>query len=163
MLCITTFLLEWLCYKLVFHFSGTPDFHSEESDSSSGSVLRRSTAEASKTLSEEWNRIERTLYSEDGEKSTRPNILEECKQWRQLHPQLRWVREYNLLHEYLLTFQIWQFKKKLCVLDICLNGVILWILRKKKIHALISHHRLSPNEWFFKWWRKTLIPEFLVT
>lgn len=119
MLCITTFLLEWLCYKLVFHFSGTPDFHSEESDSSSGSVLRRSTAEASKTLSEEWNRIERTLYSEDGEKSTRPNILEECKQWRQLHPQLRWVREYNLLHEYFQissnTFQIWQFKKKLCV------------------------------------------------
>ncbi|XP_075971366.1 uncharacterized protein LOC142973495 [Anticarsia gemmatalis] len=71
--------------------TGTPDIHSEESDSSSGSALRRSTAEATKTLAAEWERIERTLYNEDGEKSSRPNIIEECKQWRQLHPQLRIV------------------------------------------------------------------------
>lgn len=75
--------------KNTFNLIGTPDFHSEESDSSSGSVLRRSTAEATRTLSEEWNRIERTLYNEEGEKTTRLNIIEECKQWRQLHPQLR--------------------------------------------------------------------------
>ncbi|XP_026737017.1 uncharacterized protein LOC113500425 [Trichoplusia ni] len=71
--------------------TGTPDFHSEESDSSSGSALRRSTAEATKTLAAEWERIERTLYNEDGEKTTRPQIIDECKQWRQLHPQLRIV------------------------------------------------------------------------
>ncbi|CAB3239162.1 unnamed protein product [Arctia plantaginis] len=71
--------------------TGTPDFRSEESDSSSGSALHRSTAEATKTLAEEWERIERTLYNEEGEKSVRSNIIEECKQWRQLHPQLRVV------------------------------------------------------------------------
>ncbi|KAM3960981.1 uncharacterized protein ACR2FA_004928 [Aphomia sociella] len=71
--------------------TGTPDFHSEESDSSSGSAFRRNTAEATNTLASEWERIERTLYNEDGEKSTRPQIIEECKQWRQLHPQLRIV------------------------------------------------------------------------
>ncbi|KAL4711703.1 hypothetical protein ACJJTC_003470 [Scirpophaga incertulas] len=70
---------------------GTPDFRSEESDSSSGSALRRSTAEATKILAYEWERIERTLYDEDGEKCTRPQIIEECKQWRELHPQLRIV------------------------------------------------------------------------
>ncbi|KAI8424032.1 hypothetical protein MSG28_002669 [Choristoneura fumiferana] len=71
--------------------TGTPDFRSEESDSSSGSALRRSNAEATKTLLSEWERIERTLYNEEGEKSSRPQIIEECKQWRQLHPQLRVV------------------------------------------------------------------------
>ncbi|XP_013200185.2 uncharacterized protein LOC106142827 [Amyelois transitella] len=71
--------------------TGTPDFQSEESDSSSGSVLRRNTAEASKILAAEWERIERTLYDEEGEKCNRPQIVEECKQWRQLHPQLRVV------------------------------------------------------------------------
>ncbi|RVE45824.1 hypothetical protein evm_009505 [Chilo suppressalis] len=71
--------------------SGTPDFHSEESDSSSGSALRRNTAEATNILALEWERIERTLYDEEGEKSTRAQIIEECKQWRQLHPQLRIV------------------------------------------------------------------------
>ncbi|XP_059056698.1 uncharacterized protein LOC131850483 [Achroia grisella] len=71
--------------------TGTPDLHSEESDSSSGSAFRRNTAEATKTLASEWERIERTLYNEDGEKSTRPQVIEECKQWRQLHPQLRIV------------------------------------------------------------------------
>lgn len=70
-------------------FLGTPDFRSEESDSSAGSALCRNTAEASKTLAAEWERIERTLYDEDGEKCNRPHIVEECKQWRQLHPQLR--------------------------------------------------------------------------
>ncbi|KAJ0178980.1 hypothetical protein K1T71_005755 [Dendrolimus kikuchii] len=69
----------------------TPDLHSEESDSSSGSALRRNTAEATKILSDEWERIERTLYGEEGEKCTRPQMLEECKQWRKLHPQLRIV------------------------------------------------------------------------
>lgn len=71
------------------YFTATPDFRSEESDSSSGSALRRSTAEATKTLATEWERIERTLYNEDGEKSSRPQIIEECRQWRELHPQLR--------------------------------------------------------------------------
>ncbi|XP_026755591.2 uncharacterized protein LOC113515541 [Galleria mellonella] len=71
--------------------TGTPDLHSEESDSSSGSAFRRNTAEATKTLALEWERIERTLYDEDGEKSIRPQIIEECKQWKQLHPQLRIV------------------------------------------------------------------------
>lgn len=71
--------------------TGTPDLHSEESDSSSGSALRRSTAEATKTLANEWERIERTLYDEEGEKCSRPQIIEECKQWRALHPQLRCV------------------------------------------------------------------------
>lgn len=69
--------------------TGTPDFRSEESDSSAGSALLRSTAEATRTLAAEWERIERTLYNEEGEKSNRPQIIEECKQWRQLHPQLR--------------------------------------------------------------------------
>ncbi|CAH2241848.1 uncharacterized protein LOC120626573 [Pararge aegeria] len=69
--------------------TGTPDFNSEESDSSAGSTFLRNTAEASKSLATEWERIERTLYDEDGEKCTRPQILEECRQWRQLHPQLR--------------------------------------------------------------------------
>ncbi|XP_045493972.1 uncharacterized protein LOC123693068 isoform X1 [Colias croceus] len=69
--------------------TGTPDFQSEESDSSAGSVLKRNTAEATKTLADEWDRIERTLYDEDGEKCMRPQIIEECKQWQQLHPQLR--------------------------------------------------------------------------
>lgn len=71
--------------------TGTPDFHSEESDSSSGSALRRNTEEATKVLLDEWERIERTLYGEEGEKCMRPQIIEECKQWRQLHPQLRIV------------------------------------------------------------------------
>lgn len=75
----------------IFNFIATPDFRSEESDSSSGSALRRSTAEATKTLADEWERIERTLYDEDGEKSSRQQIIEECKQWRQLHPQLRYL------------------------------------------------------------------------
>ncbi|XP_014367260.2 uncharacterized protein LOC106717846 isoform X1 [Papilio machaon] len=69
--------------------TGTPDFRSEESDSSAGSALRRNTEVATKTLEEEWEKIERTLYNEDGEKTTRPHMLEECRQWRQLHPQLR--------------------------------------------------------------------------
>lgn len=69
--------------------TGTPDFRSEESDSSSGSALNRNTAEATNTLAAEWERIERTLYDEDGDKSNRPQIIEECKQWKQLHPQLR--------------------------------------------------------------------------
>ncbi|KAJ2952201.1 hypothetical protein O0L34_g4481 [Tuta absoluta] len=71
--------------------TGTPDFHSEESDSSAGSALRKSNAEATRILADEWECIERTLYDEDGEKSTRPQIIEECKQWRALHPQLRVV------------------------------------------------------------------------
>ncbi|CAH2105307.1 unnamed protein product [Euphydryas editha] len=74
-----------------FFSESETDFHSEESDSSSGSALRRNTAEATKTLTEEWARIERTLYDEEGEKCSRANILEECGQWRQLHPQLRIV------------------------------------------------------------------------
>ncbi|XP_023934625.2 uncharacterized protein LOC112043450 [Bicyclus anynana] len=69
--------------------TGTPDFNSEESDSSAGSAFRRNTAEASKVLAAEWARIERSLYDEEGEKCTRPQILEECRQWRKLHPQLR--------------------------------------------------------------------------
>ncbi|CAK1598493.1 unnamed protein product [Parnassius mnemosyne] len=69
--------------------TGTPDFRSEESDSSAGSALQRNTEEATKILEEEWEKIERTLYDEEGEKTTRPHILEECQQWRQLHPQLR--------------------------------------------------------------------------
>ncbi|CAH2071796.1 unnamed protein product, partial [Iphiclides podalirius] len=69
--------------------TGTPDFRSEESDSSSGSALRRNTEEATKSLEAEWEKIERTLYNEEGEKTTRPLMVEECKQWRQLHPQLR--------------------------------------------------------------------------
>lgn len=69
----------------------TPDFRSEESDSSAGSALCRSTAEATKILAQEWDRIERTLYDEEGEKCTRPHIIEECKQWKQLHPHLRIV------------------------------------------------------------------------
>ncbi|CAG9795355.1 unnamed protein product [Diatraea saccharalis] len=85
--------------------SGTPDFHSEESDSSSGSALRRSTAEATKTLASEWERIERTLYDEDGDKSTRPQIVEECKQWRQLHPQLRVVGKAIILPEKKLSYR----------------------------------------------------------
>ncbi|KAJ8727376.1 hypothetical protein PYW07_001495 [Mythimna separata] len=85
--------------------TGTPDFHSEESDSSSGSALRRNTAEATKTLAAEWERIERTLYNEDGEKCTRPNILEECKQWRQLHPQLRIVGKGIQLPEKRLSYR----------------------------------------------------------
>ncbi|KAG6445823.1 uncharacterized protein LOC115440681 [Manduca sexta] len=71
--------------------TGTPDFRSEESDSSAGSALQRSTEEATRILSEEWAKIERTLYNEDGEKSTRLQIIEECKQWRHLHPQFRVV------------------------------------------------------------------------
>ncbi|KOB68043.1 S-antigen protein [Operophtera brumata] len=49
------------------HRAGTPmsDFFSD------------SETEATKKLTEEWSRIERTIYNEDGEKSTRPNILEE--------------------------------------------------------------------------------------
>ncbi|XP_045446796.1 uncharacterized protein LOC123654989 [Melitaea cinxia] len=74
-----------------FFSESETDFNSEESDSSSGSALRKNTAEATKTLTEEWARIERTLYDEDGEKCSRANILEECRQWRQLHPQLRIV------------------------------------------------------------------------
>ncbi|XP_046963148.1 uncharacterized protein LOC124532330 [Vanessa cardui] len=74
-----------------FFSESETDFHSEESDSSSGSALRRNTAEATKSLTEEWERIERTLYDEEGEKCSRTNILEECRQWRQLHPQLRIV------------------------------------------------------------------------
>ncbi|XP_041970941.1 uncharacterized protein LOC121727278 isoform X2 [Aricia agestis] len=70
--------------------TGTPDFRSEESDSSAGSALNRSTAEATKTLEDEWERIERTIYDEDGEKSHRPQIVEECEQWKQIHPQLRY-------------------------------------------------------------------------
>ncbi|PZC85465.1 uncharacterized protein LOC110384014 [Helicoverpa armigera] len=85
--------------------TGTPDFHSEESDSSSGSALRRSTAEATKTLAAEWERIERTLYNEDGEKCTRPAILDECKQWRQLHPQLRIVGKAIPLPEKRLSYR----------------------------------------------------------
>ncbi|KAJ8733492.1 hypothetical protein PYW08_001790 [Mythimna loreyi] len=85
--------------------TGTPDFHSEESDSSSGSALRRNTAEATKTLAAEWERIERTLYNEDGEKCTRPNILDECKQWRQLHPQLRIVGKGIQLPEKRLSYK----------------------------------------------------------
>ncbi|XP_068631302.1 uncharacterized protein [Battus philenor] len=69
--------------------TGTPDFRSEESDSSAGSALRRNTEEATKTLEEEWEKIERTLYDEEGEKTTRPHMVEECKQWKQLHPHLR--------------------------------------------------------------------------
>lgn len=68
---------------------GTPDFHSEESDSSSGSAFKRNTAEATRILQEEWDCIERTIYDEDGEKCSRPHMIEECKQWKQLHPQLR--------------------------------------------------------------------------
>ncbi|XP_022825648.1 uncharacterized protein LOC111355813 [Spodoptera litura] len=85
--------------------TGTPDFHSEESDSSSGSALRRSTAEATKTLAAEWDRIERTLYNEDGEKSQRPQIVDECKQWRQLHPQLRIVGKAIQLPEKRLSYR----------------------------------------------------------
>ncbi|XP_049869767.1 uncharacterized protein LOC126369407 [Pectinophora gossypiella] len=79
--------------------TGTPDFRSEESDSSSGSALRRSNAEATRSLSEEWQRIERTLYDEEGEKCMRPQMVEECKQWRELHPQLRIVGRAILLPE----------------------------------------------------------------
>lgn len=82
-------LFKYFYVKIAAFLKGTPDFHSEESDSSSGSALHRNTAEATKTLVEEWERIERTLYNEEGEKSVRSNIIEECKQWRQLHPQLR--------------------------------------------------------------------------
>ncbi|CAK1545969.1 unnamed protein product [Leptosia nina] len=71
--------------------TGTPDFNSEESDSSAGSVLKRNTEEATRTLADEWERIERTLYNENGEKCTRPEIIEECLQWQQLHPQFRVV------------------------------------------------------------------------
>ncbi|XP_050664100.1 uncharacterized protein LOC126964832 [Leptidea sinapis] len=70
---------------------GTPDFLSEESDSSAGSELRRNTAEATRILAEEWERIERTLYKEEGEKCTRPQMIEECKQWQELHLHLRVV------------------------------------------------------------------------
>ncbi|XP_045526851.1 uncharacterized protein LOC123715671 [Pieris brassicae] len=69
--------------------TSTPDFHSEESDSSAGSILKRNTAETTRVLADEWERIERTLYNEDGEKSKRPEIIEECRQWQELHPQLR--------------------------------------------------------------------------
>lgn len=75
--------------NLTICISDTPDLHSEESDSSSGSVLRQTTAEATKILWDEWEKIERTIYGEEGEKCTRPQMLEECRQWRQLHPQLR--------------------------------------------------------------------------
>ncbi|XP_063533072.1 uncharacterized protein LOC134743516 [Cydia strobilella] len=85
--------------------TGTPDFRSEESDSSAGSALLRSTAEATRTLAAEWDRIERTLYSEEGEKSNRPQIIEECKQWRQLHPQLRVIGKAILLPEKRLSFR----------------------------------------------------------
>lgn len=76
-------------YNHCLYSKGTPDFRSEESDSSAGSALRRNTEAATKTLEEEWEKIERTLYNEDGEKTTRQHMLEECRQWRQLHPQLR--------------------------------------------------------------------------
>lgn len=69
--------------------TGTPDIRSEESDSSAGSTFRRNTAEAARTLAAEWERIERTIYDEEGEKTSRPHVIEECKQWRALHPQLR--------------------------------------------------------------------------
>ncbi|XP_028159776.1 uncharacterized protein LOC114352381 [Ostrinia furnacalis] len=85
--------------------TATPDFRSEESDSSSGSALRRNTAEASKTLADEWGRIERTLYDEEGEKSSRPQIIEECKQWRQLHPQLRIIGKAIQLPEKRLCYR----------------------------------------------------------
>lgn len=80
---------QYLC-NVNRNILGTPDFRSEESDSSSGSAFKRNTAEATKKLTYEWEQIERTLYDEVGEKSSRPQILEECKQWRQLHPQLRY-------------------------------------------------------------------------
>lgn len=83
----------------------TPDLLSEESDSSSGSAFRRNTAEATNTLASEWERIERTLYNEDGEKCARPHMVEECKQWRQLHPQLRIVGKAIHLPEKRLSYR----------------------------------------------------------
>nr|XP_034829601.1 uncharacterized protein LOC117986805 isoform X2 [Maniola hyperantus] len=85
--------------------TGTPDFNSEESDSSSGSAFRRNTAEATRSLTEEWRRIERTLYDEEGEKCTRPQILEECRQWKELHPQLRVIGKAVLLPEKRLCYR----------------------------------------------------------
>nr|XP_004931185.1 uncharacterized protein LOC101738272 [Bombyx mori] len=83
----------------------TPDILSEESDSSSGSALRRNTAEATKTLAEEWERIERTLYDEEGPKSNRPEVIEECKQWRQLHPHFRVIGRAITLPEKRLSYR----------------------------------------------------------
>ncbi|XP_053603962.1 uncharacterized protein LOC128671500 [Plodia interpunctella] len=85
--------------------TGTPDLQSEESDSSAGSALRRNTAEASKILAAEWEKIERTLYDEEGEKCTRPQIVEECEQWRQLHPQLRIIGKGLPLPEKKLSYR----------------------------------------------------------
>ncbi|KAG7307822.1 hypothetical protein JYU34_006420 [Plutella xylostella] len=85
--------------------TGTPDFHSEESDSSTGSILRKNTAEATKTLADEWEKIERTIYNEDGEKSKRPEVIEECEQWKQLHPQLRVVGKAIQLPEKKLNYR----------------------------------------------------------
>ncbi|GBP96836.1 hypothetical protein EVAR_65148_1 [Eumeta japonica] len=70
-------------------FTWTPDIRSDESDSSAGSALCRSTAEATQALADEWECIERRIYDEDGKKVTRPQLVEECQQWRQLHPHLR--------------------------------------------------------------------------
>lgn len=69
--------------------TGTPDLVSDESDSSAGSALSRNDAAATKILAEEWEKIERTLYDEDGEKVDRRNLIEECKQWKLLVPHLR--------------------------------------------------------------------------
>lgn len=88
-----------------FFSESETDFNSEESDSSSGSALRKNTAEATKTLTEEWVRIERTLYDEEGEKCSRVNILEECRQWRQLHPQFRIVGKAISLPEKRLCYR----------------------------------------------------------
>ncbi|OWR43460.1 putative S-antigen protein precursor [Danaus plexippus plexippus] len=85
--------------------TGTPDFHSEESDSSSGSAFKRNTAEATRILQEEWDCIERTIYDEDGEKCSRPHMIEECKQWKQLHPQLRVIGKALKLPEQRLCYK----------------------------------------------------------